>query len=242
MNLPLAEQVQDAQTVRHLRRGVGVIGMALPFALIFGNAAYNRQLVLLGSMSGSYYTQMRNVFVGGLCAIGVFLICYRYDKLDNLLSSLAGVLAIGVALFPTTPDRDATAVTATQAAIGWVHLICAGALFAILACFCLFLFTRTDPSASEPTSKKRVRNRIYYACGTIILVFMALAIASNALPVSTYDTIKPLFWCEAVAVLAFGAAWLVKGETIFKDEMAEVDVSTGVAIPTQSRPTTSPNA
>jgi hypothetical protein len=26
-----------------------------------------------------------------------------------------------------------------------------------------------------------------------------------------------LLWCETVAVLAFGLAWLVKGETIFKD-------------------------
>jgi hypothetical protein len=28
---------------------------------------------------------------------------------------------------------------------------------------------------------------------------------------------KPLFWSESVAVVSFGVAWLVKGETIFKD-------------------------
>jgi len=54
------------------------------------------------SMSGSYYTHMRNVFVGSMCAIGVFLIGYRRSRVDNWLSTFAGILALLVALFPTS--------------------------------------------------------------------------------------------------------------------------------------------
>jgi hypothetical protein len=63
---------QDAATILRLRRGIGIVGMALPFVLTIGNALFVHRFTLLGSISGSYYTHMRDVFVGGLCAIGVF--------------------------------------------------------------------------------------------------------------------------------------------------------------------------
>jgi hypothetical protein len=52
-----------------------------------------------------------------------------------------------------------------------------------------------------------------------------VALASNLLSDTAYDRFKPLLICEALAVFAFGVAWLVKGETIFKDSHAD---STGM--------------
>ncbi len=230
MNSLLPKPPQDALTVRHLRRGIAYVAIALPFVVAIGNMLFARRFTLPGSISGTYYTDMRDVFVGSLCAIGVFLICYRYDKVDDRLSTVAGILAIGVALFRTTPNRQTTTVTTTDTVIGWVHLVCAVALFLALACFCFFLFTRSDPA--QRTSRKRVRNGIYYACGGIILAAIALAAASTALPGSLYDTLKPLFWCEAIAVVAFGTAWLVKGEKIFSDAAAAADVPVGAGVGT----------
>jgi hypothetical protein len=232
-----AKPPQDAATILLLRRGIGIVGMALPFVLTIGNALFVHRFTLLGSISGSYYTHMRDVFVGSLCAIGVFLICYRYERLDDLLSTLAGVLAITVAVFPTTPDRRIVAITSTDTAIGRVHMISAAALFLLLAFFCLFLFTRTDRPPAQVTAKKRTRNRIYYACGGIILACVVLALASNLLSAPAQDTVKPLFWCETIAVLAFGAAWLVKGETIFKDSQPPAtEMPGGGPIPAPSPP------
>ncbi|MGS2616310.1 hypothetical protein ACVCAH_17555 [Micromonospora sp. LZ34] len=205
---------QDAQTVRRLRLGIGVVGMALPFVLTVGHALVTGTLTLLHSISAFYYTEMRDVFVGSMCAIGVFLISYRQRRVDDLLGTIAGVLAIAVALFPAATHDPGGTITSADVTVGRVHQISAAALFVILAVFCIVLFPRADPRIRE--SRTRVRNGLYHACGGIILAAIALAVASNALPESTRDTLKPLFWCEAVAVLAFGVAWFAKGEAMFR--------------------------
>jgi hypothetical protein len=207
---------QDAVTIRRLRLGIGTVGIALPVVLTVGNALLTGDFRLLHSISASYYTDMRDVFVGAMCAIGVFLICYRHRKLDDVLSTIAGVLAIAVAVFPAATGVPSDALTPTDVTIGRVHQVAAAALFLLLAIFCIFLFPTTG-STVPATRRARVRNGIYYACGTVIIGAIALAVASNALPDSTRDALKPLFWCEAVAVFAFGVAWLVKGEAMFSD-------------------------
>lgn len=208
---------QDAMTVRLLRFCVGFVAMMLPVVLLAGNALLRGRLTLLGSMSGSYYTGMRDVFVGSMCAIGVFLICYRYERPDDVVSTVAGCLAILVALFHTTPNDPTIQVNAAGTLVGRVHLVAAAALFLLLGFFCVGLFTRTRPDG-EPTLRKRTRNRIYYACGFAIFAAVAIAAASNALPVAVRETVKPLYWCETVAVTAFGLAWFIKsGTLILKD-------------------------
>jgi len=206
---------QDAVTVLRLRRGVGVIGIALPFALAIGHFLFADDVVLLGSMSQYYYSEMRDVFVGGLCAMGVFLICYRYARPDDIMSTMAGVLAIGVAIFHTTDGRKLP-VSTNDRVIGIVHLAAAAGLLLLLAGFCLFLFPRKGPG--PVTQQKKVRNGIYYVSGVIVVVSLLLAAAGKLfLTTATQDSLRALFWCELVAVVAFGVAWLVKGETIFKD-------------------------
>jgi hypothetical protein len=80
-----------------LRRAIGLIGALLPIVLPLGNCLSTGRWLLLPSVSSYYYSDMRNVFVGSLCAVGVFLICYRYQQWDDVLSNLAGFFAIGVA-------------------------------------------------------------------------------------------------------------------------------------------------
>src|SRR6267378_5672793 len=102
MNRPSGPNGSLVLSYLGLRKAVGIIGSALPFVLAFG------KMLLEGpgiqdSISGYYYTDMRNVFVGSLCAIGVFLMsCRGYDRKDEIAGYLACVFAIGVALFPTT--------------------------------------------------------------------------------------------------------------------------------------------
>lgn len=33
---------------------------------------------------------------------------------------------------------------------------------------------------------------------------------------------KPVFWLETVALLAFGTSWLVKGELVLKDKFPQM--------------------
>ncbi|TCK21068.1 DUF998 domain-containing protein [Pseudonocardia endophytica] len=187
-----------------LRRAVGVIGIALPFVLAIGDLLLAGE-GLRGSLSSYYYTGMRDVFVGSLCAVGVFLFCYRYERSDDLLANLTGIAAIGVALFPTRPEGP---VSTAQVVIGWLHLTFAAAFFALLAWFCLVLFTRDD---GAPTSRKALRNTVYRTCGVVILASLVLAVVTGLLGIDA------LFWLESLAVLAFGAAWFVKGDTVLRD-------------------------
>jgi len=88
-----------------LRKSLGYIGIALPFVLIIGKILLESPGIS-DSISSYYYSVMRNVFVGILCAIGIFLICYQYDHLDNIVSNIAGICVISVSLLPTTPTCD----------------------------------------------------------------------------------------------------------------------------------------
>src|SRR5579859_3357286 len=112
-----------------LRKAVGIIGLALPFVLAFGDILLHG-LRIENSISSYYYTEMRNIFVGSLCAIAIFLMSYRgYDRRDAIAGNLAFVFAIGVAFIPTTPLPVATT---EQELIGDVHLAFAALLFLTL--------------------------------------------------------------------------------------------------------------
>ena len=65
----------------NLRRTVGWIAILLPFGLRAGVIVLGSAVP--GSVSGYYYSPMRNVLVAALCVLGVFLISYNgYDRLD----------------------------------------------------------------------------------------------------------------------------------------------------------------
>ena len=204
-----------------LRKAVGIIGVALPFVLAIG------KLVLQGpglepTISSYYYTDLGNWFVGSLCAIGVFLLSTKgYSRYDQVAGLLACIFAVGVALFPMAPDPPRVP-TQQQVDIGRAHWTFAALLFVTLACFSLFLFTRTKrDKGSNPTPQKLKRNIVYRVCGSIIVGSIVL------IPVVTHTSIAdkvqalhPVFWLESLAVEAFGVSWLTKGEMILKDGSA----------------------
>lgn len=86
-----------------LRKTIGYIGILMPIIVRVG--AYLFEGIRSNdSISAYYYTGMRDVFVGILFAIGVFLFCYRGPATqDNLLTNIAGLAAIAIGLFPTDP-------------------------------------------------------------------------------------------------------------------------------------------
>jgi hypothetical protein len=199
----------------NLRKALGFIGLLLPFVLMFGRILLEGG-GLLNSISGYYHSIVGDIFVGGLCAIGVFLFSYRgYDRRDDLASATAGVAALGVALFPTTPGLTATPRETT---IGYLHLFFAAAFFGLMAYICLRLFTKSNKPPSEHTPEKRKRNMVYVASGWTIVVCIVLMLLLIFVPTtSAIRAIKPVLWLETIAVVAFGLAWLTKGEAILAD-------------------------
>lgn len=203
-----------------LRKAIGVIGISLPALLLFGALLIFKEGIQ-ESISAYYHTDMGDVFVGALWAIGFFLFSYKgYEqptfrsyRQDEIAGFLAFVFALGTSLFPTAPEGHSCKVER----IYCVHGVFAALLFLTLTFFSLFLFTKTRGS---PTPQKLMRNKVYKVSGYIMLAAILLVPVVYFLPDSVKAGIMPLnpvFWLEAIAVVAFGVSWLTKGEAILGD-------------------------
>jgi hypothetical protein len=206
-----------------LRKAVGFIALGLPFALAIPWWFVWDHHILQSSISAYYYTGMRNLFVGSLCAISMFMLCCRgYDLKDEIAGMFSCLCALGVAFFPTTPDFCATK---HQHDIGTIHYIFAALLFSTLAYFCLFLFTMSA-EGKKITRKKLQRNWVYIVCGRVIIACILLIVMSKVPRVQRlFGNSEPVFWLETTALFAFGIAWLTKGETFLKDEDGEASTT-----------------
>ena len=197
---------QDEKTVRVLRFGVAAIGLLLPLVLPIGNWIFvqfgHHTDILPSSMSSSYYTSTRNIFVGSLCALGIFLIGYRTSSNEDLASTVVGVFAIGVALFPTAPKVP----TDYQSTVGYIHLSCAAVLLSGLAGFCIMSFH--NESKAKRQANNQAPHYAYLVAGVLILVFLAIAVIAGVTHWGNGWKLTPLYACEALSVWAFGAAWL----------------------------------
>src|SRR5262249_41053665 len=151
-------------------RSGGYLGIALPFVLVLGQVVLRCLPVVQDSISAYYHTDMRNILVGDLCAIAVFLVaCKGYSPVDAIFGDLAGICAVGVALFPTNRAGYPKTI------ISMLHATFASLLFLLLAIFCLVLFTKTAPG-NTPTPEKLTRNIVYKVCGWVILVCIVLSL------------------------------------------------------------------
>jgi hypothetical protein len=205
-----------------LRQVVGWIGTLLPIVLLVGVAISSTQS-RPDSMSGYYYTDMRNVFVGALCALGAFLGAYDgYDDLDRWITNIAGFCAIGVAFCPTKPTvcvpgaracpaSSVAQLSTSQQVVGDIHVFFAVTTFVMLGLMALRFATGGKTPTGQDTSGE---NFIYRASGITILSCVLLAVLSNLLPASVNAHWPLLFIFEAVAVFAFGVSWFVKGRTM----------------------------
>ena len=216
--VPATPQDKLVHSYLFLRRAIGLIGTALPFVLIIGNLLVGSGEVL-SSISGYYYSDLRDVYVGAMCAVGVFLLSYRgHDVIDDVTGDIAAVAAIGVALFPTTP---AGRLTRTDEVFGAMHIVFAAVFFLSLAFFCLFLFTRTEKA--RPQRRRAQRKGVYLVSGIVILVCLALLVIFGSLLEAQARSLHPALWLESVATVAFGVAWLTKGHAILRDLSPELE-------------------
>jgi hypothetical protein len=222
--------------------------VALPFILRIGSAIFPPDPY---SVSAYYYSAERNILVASLCVLGALLLTYQgYDKLDSRITNVCGAATIGVALFPTSNPGF------KPAWVGHVHPVLAGIALAGQALMAL-QFTQSAPRdetarwlddvkrmlralifryAPSVHGKKLTRNRIYSACAWLIIIGVAVALAQNFWPGSVKAETQWMFWFESLSIASFGVAWLVKGETLFKDAAAPdqaipVEVTPPQAVP-----------
>lgn len=230
----LQKRSDDPQVISYqtLRKAVGWLGILLPFVLIIGARVLSGCRTIQPSISHYYYTNMREIFVGTLCGVSLFLFSYKgYSKLDSYVSNLAGFFCLSAALFPTTV-RCITTIGFTSEDLCFpcqqkvisitnvpyhatIHFFSASLFFFTLAMMSIFLFRMSDKNEEDRTPQKQKRNIIFLVCGLVMLA--SIAAAGIYIAFFNEEGSTAVLWLETVALLAFGFSWLTKGEAILQD-------------------------
>ena len=192
---------------RALRLLLGVIAFTLPFLVTWIAKTDPAFTAELKSISASYYTNARDTFVGLLFVVSAFLWAYNGHTLkEKFASKAASLAAVLVALFPTACigcKSDLRSMIHTFAAVG---------LFSILAYFCFGPFRKNTKGRG---GKKGRRSKIYFACGCVMILGMLLGATTFIPQLEAYsERFSLLFWGEAIALGAFGVAWITAGKVI----------------------------
>jgi hypothetical protein len=201
-----------------VRRAIGAIGLLLPIVLgpvgwlVFG-------IEIQDNMSSYYHTGLRDVFVGSMCAIGIFLFCYRgYDWIESWTGNVGCLSALGIALFPLDPNSDPLH---QRSILGYLHTISGATFFLTLAFYSLYHFPTSNEEKHEDAPHETQRNFIYRTSGAVILLsLIAMGVYLYLIPDESRHLLNHynfLFWMEWVAVWSFAAAWLTKGRAILAD-------------------------
>ena len=222
MHTVLQENINDndIQTFRRIRKSIGVLGVGLPMMLCLFSAIPFFSSSIQPSISDYYYTHLRELFTGVLCAVGLFLIRYKghtnpdFFKNDSTLTNIAGLMAFGIALMPTGPnaasDKIFTLIPFDNKWLGWIHYGLAAVFFLTLSIISINVFTiGQNPNKAIPLSMIN-ENNIYKICGYLMLLFLILTPICETFNCFSYSTL--IF--ESLMLFAFGTSWLIKGRAL----------------------------
>lgn len=183
----------DHRTMKLL---VGVIALGLAWAtnsLAGGN---------LTSISESYYAGdwPRGIFIGSLFSIASFLVAYNGQSTpEMILSKVAAIAAIGVALFPCGCNGH-------EEIMDGVHGGSAAVMFFVLTGLCWIFYQRASRKEGKMA---KFRAFIYLLCGATMLGSVLVLFLATKHP-NLFSAHRPdiIFWGERLGLTAFGIAWL----------------------------------
>ena len=201
MKLKLESQVHFQRLV------LGVICGLLPiccilFGLIGADTAPLGE-VWWHSISATYFSNSQVWMVGSLVLASFFFATYKgYDIGDRVLTIISSVSSLCIVIFPcwnNVYERCGLFMLPTSISSN-IHNISAAILFLSFAIMILTQFTK---------GQNKTRNRIYYTCGAIIILFMISQVVTSILAIRWMTVINEFFMLEAFAV-----AWIVKSRAV----------------------------
>jgi hypothetical protein len=222
---PDKDAIWLGETQDILRNTIGILGILLPPLIYLGlwiDSGHNQPLE---SISHYYLTRAGSVFVIIVSLLAFFLLIYKGSReIDFWISTLAGLSALMVILFPTGNISLKECELSHPVIMSHVkhnqfretfHLISAAVFLGCLAFMSFFLFPH--PKNSERIHKKKLRNRIYKFCAAFMVIFlgvMLVCFVTKQTNEEWYFNGKITFWMESLAVWSFGISWLVKGSIV----------------------------
>ena len=148
---------------KRMRIMIGALGMLLPWLVALITLSWPQ------SVSITYYSILAvGAFMTVLGSAGILLINYRgYDRLDDIISTIAGACGIMICLCPMGVPDDSSPITGAfrlpSNISNFLHCASAAGFFGLLAFMSFFLFTKTGVKAV--TKQKKIKNIIYRVCG-----------------------------------------------------------------------------
>lgn len=196
------------ETQLHFQRLVlGVICGLLPICcVLFG--LIGADSAILGrewwySISATYYANSNVWMIGSLVLASFFFFTYKgYDLGDRVLTNISAISSICIIIFPCwCDDLEKTGLFMLPTKLsGTLHNISAAVLFISFAVMILTQFTK---------GKDARRNKVYYICGTVIVVFMISQVITSMLNIPWATIVNEFFMLEAFAV-----AWITKSKAV----------------------------
>jgi hypothetical protein len=130
---------------KRLRCIIGWLGMLLPWIVLLQSLVYGFSFP--DSISATYFRDTCiTPFMIILGAAGILLFTYNgYDRMDDILNTLAGAFALGICLFPCAAETGLIGTFRIPSNISdIIHMGSALGFFGILAYNSLFQFTKGD--------------------------------------------------------------------------------------------------
>lgn len=197
----------------HFQRFVlGIICGLLPVCcILFG--LFGAQDAVLGeewwySISATYFSNSQAWMIGSLVLASFFFATYKgYDLGDRVLTIISSVSSLCIVIFPCKNevfDRCGLFMLPTRVSTV-LHNVSAAVLFASFAIMILTQFTK---------GQNKVRNRIYYVCGSIIVLFMISQVVTSILDIRWMTWVNEFFMLEAFAV-----AWIIKSRASLRKQV-----------------------
>lgn len=222
-------------TYQAIRIGLAIVAFLFPPWLVIGGKMF-ANLDWQESMSAYYHASelsqkdtatapqepthpgqgtMRNWFVGLLFGVSIILYLYKgFTWLENWPLNIAGVMGLGVALFPMPWGKEFPGIQLNFLGLGFtLHGVCAVTLFICIAYVCIYRAPDTLQLIKNEARKERYRKR-YRLLGHLVWGFPVIAWVLS----STLTKHRSLvFVAEMLGVWIFAAYWWVKsleiGET-----------------------------
>lgn len=222
-------RTNNIKTFRRIRKAIGILGIALPILLIVLTLIPFFDTAIQPSISDYYYTNFRELFTGVLWAVGLFLFLYKghpnknFWKNDSRLTNIAGFMAFGIALFPTSPaDCSEKMYSFIPVCAGWLgtlHYVFAGVFFIVLSIISINVFTIGQNKDTAIPMSMLNENYIYKTCGYLMLLFIVLT--PICAKFNCFNNSTLVF--EAIMLFLFGTSWLIKGRALGdKGEMGKM--------------------
>ncbi|MZR12613.1 hypothetical protein GQE99_06215 [Maritimibacter sp. DP07] len=224
---PADHAQRDARAFFRLRIAFGVIGLALPIVLAVAGLVADGEVQ--PTISDFFHTTQRDILVGGLVAIGVFLAVHRGIRpypgrwiSPDLLALLAGLAAIGVAFFPNESD---TVATFSQRALGLevspaFHYASACMLYLMMSLTCFLVYA---PDARGWERKVYlVAGAVIWTTGWNVMILSTIKNSGDGALAMFIQNHNIVYWDESLGVWAFSGSWILKAVLENRREVARL--------------------